>query len=598
MRAILSGILTGVIGVGLLPSGAFAHGGYYQGPRTPSGVPIPTSGPTTGGGLRGGPTTGGGGYGPAVTGRKGKKVREVTPSTTTLPPAFADPPVMATGWEQWWAFHREEFLRTEPGGARPLDVTPRQRDSGDGPPEGVREAAVRALIAASKEGSADVRASAALALARTDDERAVAVLRSMASDDAADDVRDVALLALGIVGGPIEVPFLHGVFSDASRSERARALAAIALGMVGDEDAVDLIAMTLTPGEKAAAKIPDEVMAAGLIGLGAGRRPTAVPVLRQALTNVRLHSLVRAHAATALGAVGDRGSLELLRRQVLNSREPLVRQSCVIALGRMLSVEDVEAINALLHVAKGDRDQTVQSFAALALGAIDGEAVRDQLLVLFASSSDNDKTWRALALGLQGDATVLPTLRSAFRADDHEESLQGAYAIAMAFLHDREARALLESEVSRHRRFWSPTYAAQALAMLGSRESADVIHARLDWATDPRQRAAMATALGILGDERSTKAMVQQLRGEDSIYLACTAAMVLGAARRTDALEELIKTAGDVDRNRYVRACAASAIGRILDSGDVPVLADLLAPQHYLSPLVSIAFARDMLDKR
>jgi len=296
--------------------------------------------------------------------------------------------------------------------------------------------------------------------------------------------------------------------------------------------------------------------------------------------------------------VGDRGVLEVLSRQVLNSREPLVRQSCVIALGRMLSVEDVELINVLLHVARKDKDQTVQSFAVIGLGQIDGDAVRDQLLALFMKSSDNDKSWRALALGLQGDPKAAPALRSAFRADDHEESLQGAYSIAMAFLRDPESAELLVPEVGRHRRFWSPSYAAQALAMLGARDAADAIHARLAWATDPRQRAVMATALGILGDPRSRKAMVQQLRVEDSIFEACNAAMVLGASRASDALEELIKTARDPDRNRYVRASAISAIGRILDPGDVPVLADLLAPQHYLSPLTSVQFARDMLDRR
>jgi len=596
MRAILIGV---VLSFAVPTSAAFAHGGYYQGPKTPDGMPLPTSGPPTGGGpFGGGPTTGGGAFGPAVTGRKKSKVREVTPSTTPLPAAIADPPVLQTGWEQWWAFHREEFLHAEPGGAMPLDVTPTRRGGGDGPGEGLREAAFELFTAAAEDGSADVRASAALALARAGDDRASAVLQRLAADDPAEDVRDAAIVALGVGGGLSDVPFLHGIFADAERTLRARSLAAIALGLVGDDDAVDLIAMTLTPNERAGARVPDELMAAGLLGLGAGGRPGAVPVLREALSNVRLHSLVRAHAATALGAVGDRGALEVLSRIVLHSREPLVRQSCVIALGRMLSVEDVEPINVLLHLAKKDNDQTVQSFAVIALGAIDGDDIADQLLALFMKSSDNDKSWRALALGLPGGARGAPALRSAFRADDHEESLQGAYAIALAFLLDPEAKVLLVPEIGRHRRFWSPSYAAQALAMLGARDTADAIHTRLDWATDPWQRAVMATALGILGDPRAQKRMLQQLKDEDSIFEACTAAMVLGAARETGALEALIKTARDPDRNRYVRASAISAIGRILDPEDVPVLAELLAPQHYLSPLPSLRFVREMLDRR
>ena len=201
-------------------------------------------------------------------------------------------------------------------------------------------------------------------------------------------------------------------------------------------------------------------------------------------------------------------------------------------------------------------------------------------------------------LGLQGDARGAAAIRSAFRADDHEESMQGAYAIALALLRDAEAQPLLEPEIGRHRRFWSPNYAAQALAMLGARDAADTIHARLDWATDPRQRAVMATSLGILGDPRSVKTMLAQLERADSVFESCTAAMVLGAARRADALEKLIAVSRDPDRNRFVRACAASAIGRILDPGDVPVLAELLAPLHHSSPLDAVVLAREMLDRR
>jgi hypothetical protein len=224
--------------------------------------------------------------------------------------------------------------------------------------------------------------------------------------------------------------------------------------------------------------------------------------------------------------------------------------------------------------------------------------VRDQLLGLFARSSDWDRPWRALALGMQGDAKGAASIRSAFRADQHEESLQGAYAIALALLGDIDCRELLQPEVARHRRFWSPMYAAQALAMLGMRAAADTIHERLAGATDPRQRAALATALGLLGDERATRLMLAELQRQDSVYEACTAAMVLGAAGSADALPGLAKVARDVERTRYVRACAVSAIGRILDGGDVPALAEVLAPQNHLLRLDALVFARELLDRR
>jgi len=82
------------------------------------------------------------------------------------------------------------------------------------------------------------------------------------------------------------------------------------------------------------------------------------------------------------------------------------------------------------------------------------------------------------------------------------------------------------------------------------------------------------------------------------VYEACSAAMALGASRSVAALPELVRTVRDVERVRYVRACAASAIGRILDPGDVPVIAELLAPHDHLARPAALEFARDMLDRR
>ena len=45
MRSVLLGILC----VAVPATTAFAHGGYYQGPKTSDGLPLPTTGPNRGG---------------------------------------------------------------------------------------------------------------------------------------------------------------------------------------------------------------------------------------------------------------------------------------------------------------------------------------------------------------------------------------------------------------------------------------------------------------------------------------------------------------------------------------------------------------------
>ncbi len=585
-----------LLGVGAAP--AFAHGGYYQGPKTPDGVPLPTGTPGPGGPLpRGGPITGPT-YGPAVTGRKDKEPPATTPTTTSLPPAFVDPPVALTSWERWWAVHRERFLRSEPKVLQPLDITPSSRDPVRAEPPRADERVVAALRKATHDSSADVRASAALALVRAEVPDAGADLRRLAGEDPAPDVQSVALLCLGALGDPGSVPFLHGIVSDAKAPDSRRALAAVALGMCGGADGADLLAMTFDFADERVGKASPELQCSVLVGLGAGRRPEALPALRAALANTGLKAVVRSCAVTGLGACGDRESIDAYVKLLLGAEEVSLRQAAALALGRVLTIEDVTPINALLYAAKEDRDLGTQSLAVLALGGIRGAAVRDQLLQLFAKSADNDKPWRALALGLQGDAAAGATLRTAYRADDHEESLQGAYSIALGLLGDTESRDVLVREIGRRERFWSPQYASQAAALLHLLDAAGPVHERLVKATDPRQAAALATALCMLGDERGEERMAAVVRAHESVFATCTAAMALGTGRATASLPLLLAAASDGEQSQYARACAVSAIGRIVEDGEVPALAELLAPQNHMLDLDVLVLARELLDKR
>ena len=70
--------------------------------------------------------------------------------------------------------------------------------------------------------------------------------------------------------------------------------------------------------------------------LGQTRNPKAVPFLRDVLGDYKEDPMVRHESAEALGALGDEGSLETMRRMKDDINEPtVVRETCEIAIDRI-----------------------------------------------------------------------------------------------------------------------------------------------------------------------------------------------------------------------------------------------------------------------
>lgn len=69
--------------------------------------------------------------------------------------------------------------------------------------------------------------------------------------------------------------------------------------------------------------------------LGQTRNLTAVPFLKAVLEDTSEDAMCRHEAAEALGALGDVGSLEVLRRFDNEGEVDVVRETCEIAIGRI-----------------------------------------------------------------------------------------------------------------------------------------------------------------------------------------------------------------------------------------------------------------------
>ena len=111
---------------------------------------------------------------------------------------------------------------------------------------------------------------------------------------------------------------------------------------------------------------------------------------------------LRAHAAFALGMVGDREKGARLLRDVLrNTNDSNLRREAAMGLGLL---RDREAVEILADLVREGGTTYEQGSAALALGRIGGPSAADELVELATSSVVSD---RARAMGVVGLGLLL-----------------------------------------------------------------------------------------------------------------------------------------------------------------------------------------------
>lgn len=588
-----------------LASGLHAHGGQYLGPAIsapPNGqVPLSAS-PVTG--LPGAqPTTGGPG-GPDLT-----------------------------AWDVWWSINRWRFLEIK----RHVFATgPATGSEGWflGPGERARTASLRPsdeviagrivpalLDVLEKARDNDLQTGVMVALAKIGDlddpalaERLLAALTGRL-DDAAQEVRETAALALGIVASPRVVPTLAHLVWDTETGRklvgarevdpRTRAFAAYGLGLTGaragseaerallvamlrqalendDTRTRDLsvgcvIALSLVPLETVAspagdedARLPPEVS-----------RAAQIAFLLERLGDEREEDLVRAHCPIALARL--LAGLEEPHRSVLRGRvvadltgrlerdedDDEILRGCVVALGAIGTNDDgavdTRIRRTLAGLPRASNDMQVRAFALIALAEVGGRYgpglptgivdARAFLVQQLTQGKNALEPWAALSCGIlaRGLATTPAAL----------EEVQGLQRIL---------RRLVEDEGS------SDKLGAFALAAGLSRDpdSAKVLleRVRKSWPDDTRGRLALG--LGLL----DAGAAIEPLNAivADSRYhpvLLAEASIALGLLGDKEIGVRLVDMLGTA-RSLAAQSAIAAALGVIGDARSVDPLLELL----------------------
>jgi HEAT repeat protein len=109
-----------------------------------------------------------------------------------------------------------------------------------------------------------------------------------------------------------------------------------------------------------------------------------------------------------------------------------------------------------------------------------------------------------------------------------------------------------------------------------------MLNARLMSDNDPRLRANLAVALGLMHDPRAKNWLVATLKRPDAtVYERGGAAMGLGVLRLNEAVPDIVDVYRDKKENEMVRAFAVVSLGLIADPSPVPKLSRFTIDNNY-----------------
>jgi len=336
----------------------------------------------------------------------------------------------------------------------------------------------------------------------------------------------------------------------------ARAVALLALGMVGDSASMETIAGFLDNEDdavrlcavEALSKFPDP------------RLKLLVPMLG----NRRESDEVRAAAARAIGEMGRRRpSFQLL--MAAQEDDPALRSAALEALGRsgdrFSSRQLIEAL--------GDEDAEVRAAAALSLGAAGDRHAVEPLLPLLEDPESKVRHNAQMALGQLQDPRAVEPLLKALDTASPEEGYQAINALGQI----GDARAV-EPLIGLLDDGWCRPFALRALCAIDDPRALDAVIAAFD---DGGESAFgwdhAAVELSRLGPA-AVEPLIGAL-GHDAPAIRLGAVRALGQIGDARAVAPLIAVLA-ADEDEEVRSAAASALGWIGDARAIGPLSEAL----------------------
>jgi HEAT repeat protein len=275
-----------------------------------------------------------------------------------------------------------------------------------------------------------------------------------------------------------------------------------------------------------------------------------------------------------------------------------IQQACALALGQVGDADgeaiDGEIRETLARVAAESRDAQTKGFAMISLGQIGGNlgrgdadagvrACRDALLAALAQSRGNARPWAAIGLAVleralgetdAGHALESAASKTALRAALEETaspSPLSGLAIACGIARDGEARSILRAKLRTAPGDDVRGYLAVALGLVQAHEAVPEIEALvLDSKYKPALLREAAIGLGLLGDKNVVPELVKMLAEARGLSSQAALASALGFIGDSRSIRPLVEMLEKKDITESARGFAAVALGIVADKERLP----------------------------
>ena len=626
---------------------ASTHGGQY----TPPGDTVPPnignpSGPTTPGGSTG-PTTPGP-QGPSIAGPKG-------PATPTAPlrggprrgGAYTRPSrgrgsasMGMERWEIWWGNNKDAFLDlktrfgahyTYSGSGTFLIGRGRKeiaQPSGRPSTEVIRTQVLPSLIAALDSDHPDILDSALLAIARTtpaSDADLVLARIEASLQSRFVSVRQAACLSLGVLGSPKACQTCYDLMIDnrAGRKlvggekvpQTIRAFGALSLGLINSAQSAPKLRLVV---DKEDARTQKDLIACAITALGlmndTSTRDETVRFLIEKFFDTRIDAAIRAYIPVALGRLGDGVALTpLINWFRQDDQDPRLARSCAVAMGRLATVDDSEAISLLIKAVSRSKDALTRHYALIALAQIGArdkrsaahEKEHQAIARLFLSqiarpTKPQHRAWASLAgaiyaRGQDGQqGKIISKIRESFH-DTRNLSDKSAMAVSLGLLTAAGHAEMLFDALAETKNKAFQGYLCVSLGLMNWRRENELICDLAQNASVAALRLQAATALGLMGDREAVDVLVLVLRNSRALPIVSSAAKALGLIGDKSAIAPLKEILADDSVSDLGRAFAAVALGILGEKSQLPWNAAITADSNYSVRVDAIREIADIL---
>lgn len=495
-------------------------------------------------------------------------------------------------WLTWWGHNQFKHLDYKNRqAARRGPVTGKRAGETEDPNAWralVRQRLTPVMIRALEDGDEEVRTAAAVALGKWRVRSASDRLKKMRTADDVKQVRESALLGLILMRDPALRDDLRAIADSGKEDLRMRGYALLGLGMMEDPAARAYLLALLDSGEKKARQVLPtrekkrrELLCAAIAGLTHSVNPDRGGDFLRIAKDEKLLEEVRAFAVAAIGKVGAKLYLPDVMRILRESKIDQMRRSAAIALGVLATRKDADAMQALHHALRTDRDRIVGHFATLSLGQIGGPFAFTMLSESLPKANKESRGFFVIALGLCKEPGAAPTLKRLL-VESKDARDRAAAALALGLMEEKLHAPALRDALASAKDWMLMQTSMLSLGILDDKVSAEPIKQALITRKQPAVRTSAALAYALIRQWSAVPVFTDLLRTAKSIVTLSAIAQVMGFLSSEKAVDPLVELYNDKHLQRQARAFALVALGALGDPEPVPILVRLAFDTNYM----------------